>query len=392
MNILIVSGTFPPRKFGGVTASSFKLATSLKQRGHNVTVYTTDTGNDERHRLSVPFHENTNGFDVYYFKNFSNRLAFKYRMYMPLRLISMMHKANKNPFSVVAVQDFRSLLSVIVYFMCKKYNTPYVIQAHGSLTYEEGNTTLKKVYDFFFGRRILSGASKVIALTRFEADQYKALGVQADRIEVIPNWINIEGYTPPPPKGLFLEKCGILPNERVLLSLGRLNKIKGIDLLIHACSEVFEEMENVKLIIAGPDDGDLMRLQSMVKELYLESKVHFVGPLHGEEKIAAYCDADLFVMPSVYEAFGNTILESLACGTPVIVTKGCHIADTIKEVGIVVDCDCHSLSRAIVLLLKDESLLQKYGIAGQNLVFRDFCEEEVINKVESLYGSCTIVE
>jgi glycosyltransferase involved in cell wall biosynthesis len=174
----------------------------------------------------------------------------------------------------------------------------------------------------------------------------------------------------------------------MILSLGRLHKIKGIDLLLFAFLDVIKHYSNVKLIIAGPDGGDLDRLQKLVEELHLESQVFFVGPLYGEEKVAAYNDADLFVLPSVYESFGNTILEALACGTPVIATTGCHIADVVEKVGLVVERDSTLLSEAIIKLLRDDELRCHLGKMGKEMVFKEFSDEVVIKKIEDIYRTC----
>ena len=388
MRILIVSGTFPPRKFGGVTASSFKLATSLKQQGHDVTVYTTDTGNDESHRLSVPFHNKMNGFDIYYFKNMSNWVAFKYRFHTPVGLIPMLNKINEESFDIIAIQDFRSFMSIVIHRICRRYNIPYIIQARGSLPYDEGNYLFKKLYDIAIGRKILREASKVIALSKTEVKQYINFGIEKNKIEIIPNGINVADYQALPDKGAFLQKNNFSPNEKIILSLGRLNKIKGIDLLLKAFAKVVNEISNVTLVIAGPDDGDLPRLKNLVMELKINEKVFFVGPLYGNDKLEAYCDATVFVLSSIYEVFGNTVIESLACGTPVIATSGCHIADVVSHAGIVVDYDADQLKDAILSLVKDENLAKNLGKKGRDLVFKQFDQDIIIDKVIQIYQEC----
>jgi glycogen synthase len=84
MEILVISGTFPPRNFGGVTAVSYNLAKRLVELGHGVTVYTTDVGNSLNSRLDVQDIEVIDGITVHYFKNISNSLAFKHRLSLPL--------------------------------------------------------------------------------------------------------------------------------------------------------------------------------------------------------------------------------------------------------------------------------------------------------------------
>lgn len=387
MKILIVSGTFPPRNFGGVTASTFKLATSLLQSGHDVTVFTTDTGNDEKNRLDVKFCINMDGLKVFYFKNISNILAFRFRFYAPIRLFFHLRSIRES-YDIIEIRDFRSLMSIFLQHFARQNNIPFIIQARGSLTYDEGNYLFKKFFDLLWGRKILKNATKIIAQSKTEADQYQLLGIEPQKIEIIPNWVNLENFQILPEKGIFKKKYSLNPEEKLILSLGRLNKIKGVDLLLLAFSKVLHDVKNVKLIIAGPDDGELVRLKKMAEELEICSDVRFVGPLYGDLKIAAYNDADIFVLPSKYDAFPNTVLESMACGTPVIATTGCHIADIVRENGIVIDYDSNQLKDAIITLIRDEDLAIEMGMRGRGIIFDKFNQETIIKKVIGIYQNC----
>jgi glycosyltransferase involved in cell wall biosynthesis len=99
------------------------------------------------------------------------------------------------------------------------------------------------------------------------------------------------------------------------------------------------------------------RLQRMAKQQGIGEKLFFCGPLGGEAKWAAYRDADIFVLPSQNENFGNTAAEAMAAGTPVVVTEGCGIAPLLKdEAGLVVKHEEQNLCEALLLLLRDEHL------------------------------------
>ena len=384
MKILIISGTFPPRKFGGITGSSFKLAVALKNLGHKVTVFTTDTGNDKNNRLNVESISSLYGFEVYYFKNISNKIAFKYRFYTPIGINSKLRSNIKN-FDIIAIQDYRSIFNIIIYYFSKKYKIPYVIRARGSLPYNVGNKILKIIFDKLYGNKILQSASKLIALSRIEAENFQSFGGDRKKIEIVPNWVNIKDYINLPEKGSFRKKNQISSNKKIILSLGRLNKIKGLDLLILACSEVFNKIENVELIIVGPDDGDFFRLKNLVKSLKIEQKVKFLGPLYGEEKIAAYVDANVFVLPSIYEVFGNTIIEALACGTPVITTIRCQISDLVEKAGLVTEYNSSSMKEAIIKILTDHIFSEKMGNIGRKIVLNEFNHKTIIKRLEKIY-------
>ena len=156
---------------------------------------------------------------------------------------------------------------------------------------------MKWVYDVLFGYRLLRDASKVIALSTVEAEQYRAMGVPEEKIAIIPNGIDLTEYANLPLKGSFKKKFGIDEDEKIVLYLGRIHKIKGIDILVRAFAEIIEKLDDVKLVIVGPDDGYLGEIETQIKSLNIKNKVLIPGPLYGEDKLAAYVDADVYVLP-----------------------------------------------------------------------------------------------
>lgn len=103
-----------------------------------------------------------------------------------------------------------------------------------------------------------------------------------------------------------------------IISLGRLHAVKGYDILIKAMPAILKAYPSTALIIAGPDDGELNKLSSLVDELNLRNHIFFPGPVDGEEKINFLASGDVFALPSHNENFGNVYLEALAAGTPIV--------------------------------------------------------------------------
>ena len=140
-------------------------------------------------------------------------------------------------------------------------------------------------------------------------------------------------------------------------------------------------------MLAGPDEGDgyRRRLELLVAKLGLAGRVLFPGPLYEQDKWSAYRDADIFVLPSQNENFGNTAAEAIACGTPVVVTDCCGIAPLVDgTAGIVVSHSEESIRAALMSLLQDDSLRRLLKSKCDEVVSR-LSWEEPIATMEALY-------
>ena len=384
MKILQVTNFFKPSwESGGPARVAYEISKKLVERGHEVTVYTTD---GFKWRIDVEKNKpaDVDGIKTYYFRNLSSYLTRKMNLPIPYYLPIVARRTLRD-FDMIHIHEYRTVLAIVVHHYAKKYGIPYVLQPHGSLP-RIGKEGLKKLYDWVWGYNILKDASKVIALTKTEAEQCKMMGVDEDKIEIIPNGIDLSEYENPPGRGEFRKKY--LLNEKIILYLGRVHKIKGLDLFARAFAELSKEIDNVKLVIAGPDDGYLTSLKKLVADLEISDKVLFTGPLYGEEKLRAYVDADVYVLPSVYETFPVAVLEACACGVPVIVTDRCGIADFIDgNVGYVVEYDKNQLRDAITKVLSDEGLRRRFRGVGKRLVREKFSWDKVVLDIENIYLS-----
>ena len=173
------------------------------------------------------------------------------------------------------------------------------MQAHGSVLPFFQKEKLKEIFDKQWGFDILHDANRAFALTEIEKEQYLKMGVSESKIEIVPLGINLEEYADLPEKGLFKYKYGIEENEKLILFLGRIHEIKGLDLLIKSFNEI--SSDNVKLAIVGEDFGYKAELEKLILEFNLKDKVVFPGVLTGPDKIEALVDCDIFIMPSRYD-------------------------------------------------------------------------------------------
>ena len=375
MKILQVVQFFSPSCGGSVKITN-NLSEGLAKLGHEVTIITTDFKFDKEYVKSIE----KEGVTVIPFHCLTNIESF---LISPS--IKKWFKENIENFNIIHMHNFRSYQNNVVHRYAKKYDVPYVLQAHGSVLPFFAKQKLKKLYDVIWGYDILRNASKVIALTKIEAEQYKKMGVSADKIEIIPNGVDLSLFDRLPKKGTFRDKYGITADTKIVLYLGRLHKIKGIDLLIAAFSKVQKEVPVSKLVIAGPDDGCLHILQKQADLSKIGRNILFTGPLYGEDKFAAYVDANVYVLPSIYEAFPNTVLEAWACGTPVIVTDRCGIAEVVDKIGYVVEYDKSQLTDAILELLGCDSLSVELGAKGKKLMKEEFNLDDLVKKFEKVY-------
>ena len=381
MRILQVVPYFHPA-YGGPAVAVDYVTRELVRRGHEVTVYTTDTIDSGTRQK--PRYLEIRGVKVRYFRNLSNSLAWHRLSFAP-GIIPQIRKEIKT-FDVIHLQDYRNFQNIVIHHYARKYNVPYLVQARGSVVTFFQKGKLKRFFDAIWGRCILKDASKLIALTLAEVEQYKSMGISDDKIEIIPNGIDILTFEDLPKSGEFRAKYGLKDNQKIVLYLGRIYWIKGLDLLANAFADISRDLSGVKLVIVGPDDGFLPTLQKLIKELGIEEKVLLTGPLYGRDKLEAYVDADVYTLPSVYETFPNTVLEACACGTPVVVTDRCGIADIINgQVGLAIPYEKNQLSDAILRILSDDKIRQRFSLKGRALVREKFDWTRIVDQLEDVY-------
>jgi glycosyltransferase involved in cell wall biosynthesis len=384
MKILHVIPYFVPAfDFGGPLTVTYNSAKMLVKRGHEVTVYTTDTFGS-RGRIAKK-EEIIDGIRVKRFRNLSNSLAYRHNIYFSPDMVFKI-KEDLDKFDIIHLHEYRTMQNIVVHHYANKYGIPYILQAHGSLPRIMAKQRLKIVYDKFFGQGLLTDASRLIALTQTEAEQYKSMGVREEKIEIIPNGIDLSEYDNLPSSGIFRKKWNISNDQKIILFLARIHKIKGPDLLAKAFALISKNDNKLKLVFTGPDGGYLSFLKKLIKELGVEEKVLFTGPLYGRDKLEAYVDADVYVLPSVYEAFSNSVVEACGCGTPIIVTDRCGIANIIDgQVGLVVPYDEDALGKAILNILSDINKKREYDVNGKLLVREKLNWGKIAEQIETMY-------
>ena len=296
--------------FRGVVRVVYEISKELVERGNEVTVYTTDGCREAIGDNKKP--KEIDGVIVYYFKNISKVLKSKLKITNPYYIPWIARKEIKN-FDIIHIHEPRTILAVFISYYARKYNVPYIVQAHGSIMPFFQKILLKKIFDKIWGYNILRDAVRVIAGTNEESMQYMEMGVKENKIEIISNAVDYRQFENIP-QGIFRQKYGIDQNDKIILYLGRINKIKGIDLLLNSFKQLSNQFNNVKLVLIGPDDGFLSEVKMLMDDIG-EERTIYTGLVSEKTKLEAYVDADIYVLPSIKDNFPISVLEALASST-----------------------------------------------------------------------------
>ena len=238
---------------------------------------------------------------------------------------------------------------------------------------------------------ITRNADRIVVASKDEQQllvrYYKA---DADRISVVPCGVNL-GLFQPIAKKDARQQLGLRDDDRILLFVGRVEPLKGIDILLGAAAQVESESDCFVLVVGGDDstrDGEMEHLRDLASQLGIAERVSFMGAVDHERLPLFYNAADVCVVPSFYESFGLVALEAMACGTPVVASRvgGLSVAVRDSETGYLIPWRCpEPFAERLELLLGNEELRHRFGQAAREEVER-FCWANVAEAVLGLYA------
>jgi glycosyltransferase involved in cell wall biosynthesis len=377
MRILQLAPFYSPR-LGGSPQVVYQISKSLVERGQEVTILAGDFGIREAN-----FPEN--GATRIIFPSIS-----RWGFYFTPKLIAWCRKYI-DEFDVIHLHEVRTFQNIVVHWFAVKKRIPYVLSAHGTLPVIVQRKVAKHFYDFLFGNSLLQHAKKFIAVSPTEEGWYRDQGIERERIQLIYNGLDQEEFSHMPLRGEFRKLLGIDKDVKMILYLGRLHRRKGIEFLITAYSRMHQNIGSNLLVIAGPDDGELVKLRSLADKQGLRNHVRFAGPLYGEDKLAAYFDADIVASPGEYEIFGLVPFEALMCGTPVVVSDDCGMGQIIKsaQAGYTVPYgDVEALAQALYHIFANGEEAKQKVVAGQQFIRENLDWNKITNKLIDLYQEC----
>lgn len=271
---------------------------------------------------------------------------------------------------------------------CRRAGVPYVLTPRGMLdpACVSNHSMSKWVYRRLVDRINLTEASGFHFLTTDERDR----AVTGRRLTEFQIAVSPNGATEPPsdtPTGLLRKRfpqLTQLEGKRVVLHLGRLDPIKGIDFQIRALALLSED-ERPTLLLVGPDFGDEQRLRKVAREQQVEPWVVFGGPVYGEERFALLKEADLVLLTSIYDCNPVVATETFMMGGAMLATEGCGLSDLAKGGAVkVVPYNLEEFATAMGLLLaQPETLLSLRSCAQKSA--RSLAWPHVISPLIELY-------
>lgn len=361
MRIAMITGS-TSRKGAGVATAVEGLSASVANRGHDVRVFALEDSSWVE--------------DVHIWKG-APVSTFKTRGPAPLGYAPDMLEALQvfTP-DVAHLHGLWMYTSSNVVQLSRRSGCAYMISPHGmlapaALAFSRRKKWLaRKLYQ----DRCFRLAGAMHATSQTEADQIRAFGLTMP-IALYPNGV-----------ALRARPSGVVP-ERTVLSLGRLHPVKGLDILIRAWADVSGIFPDWTLRIIGPDcDGYANYLRSLAAGYGLRN-VSIEGPIYEERKFRLMAEASLFVLPSLTENFGLTVVESLMMGTPVIASRGTPWAELDEQgCGAWVPGTVGAFARALATFMRlPDSARRDKGASGRAWVREKFSWDSVAEQAEESY-------
>lgn len=382
--VKVIPYPLPVLRFGGPVVQAQVVCRELASRGHEVHVVTTDIGLPD----DMPRDQwiDTDGYQVCYTSTYPHhRLPPYYTPGIRRPLKQVLKTAD-----VVQTNIGLTLTNDMARKLTKRAGVPYVYNAEGALcpTRMQIKPYEKKLFRFCYENRIVREAAVCQAVSQYERETLLDWGVHPERIAVIPNGFSLPPIESCEGKQSIRQELGYAEDDVVILFMGRISQIKGIDLLLTAFDRVAAEFPQAKLVIAGPDEGIQDGLQKLVKQQGLENRVRFPGIIDGEKKSKYLQAADIFALTSHSEGLPNAVIEGLGYGLAMLLTHRCNVPEVTEyEAGHVVEAEVEPIQIALKQLLADAQMRASCQQNARRLAVERFALDKVVDRLEEVYCS-----
>jgi D-inositol-3-phosphate glycosyltransferase len=244
---------------------------------------------------------------------------------------------------------------------------------------------------FDIERRTMAGSDRVVALTAVDRQHMVRHYATLAPIDVIPGGVDLARFSPRP-RLEARQALGLQASSRILLFVGRIQRLKGLEVLLRAFARL-DDLD-ARLVVVGGQRGtghesrEIGRVQNLAAKLGMEDRTRFVGAVAHEQLPLYYSAADVTVMPSSYESFGLVAVESLACGTPVVATRVGGLSSLVRdgETGLLVPWrDAELFADRLRQILTDQPLRQHLASNARESVLR-FSWERIADEHLAVYA------
>ncbi len=359
MKILHVTPAYEPAwHLGGVVRSVSQLCRGLAALGHEVTVFTTDSGGDRRMEVPVNRPVEVGGVEVTYFRSdFTPRFGYS-------RALRDACRERLAGFDMVHLTSLWWYPGLAAAWAARWHGKPYVVSPTGGLTtYSLRQKRWKKrIYLTLWEKNNLKAASALRFTSTWECLQSAGLGLTVPSF-VVPNSFHMDGQGYVPSKSEARRQLALPDEARVISFLGRLHTVKALDLLVRAFARIEAHFPQAFLILAGPDGGMLRPLAGLATKLGIADRLKFPGMVPPENRGALFAATDLFALVSHHENFGNAAVEAMLAGVPVLVSEHVGICREVAAdgAGVVVPLNVEAIAEALKKMLSDPEGLREMG-------------------------------
>lgn len=366
----------PAVDFGGVRTVCRHLVDAMVRRGHSVTVLTTDVAS-RRARLQS-LRERVRGAEVIRVRNLSQRLVAA-NLFTPWRF-GRTFDALAAEHDLVHVHDVFNWLTVQVARSLRRRHVPSVLSTDGLFSFDRrrGRARTRQLLYGAFGRHVVSAFDLIHAVRPEELD-CEALGLSRQRMRYIANGVP---YPPPAGDGARFRARWELGERTVVLFVGQLMAMKGVDMLRALAAERAGDA-SLQFVFAG----QTVQGAPVAAGSRPAPNVLYVGFLQGQDLADAYAAASVYALPSYFDVMPNTALDALAHGVPMLLTPQCLLPE-VGEVGagVLIEPSLPSLRAGLDELLAARARWPEMAAAGRALVAERFALDRIHDRYEAMYA------
>lgn len=399
MRVLHVIRSLDP-KCGGPPSAIRTIVPEQIRRGHEVAILTTTCRHRETEGISQEAFLNAmredpafEGVDLCMapaHEGIGPTRAFAYAPKGVRWLRHQIRVAGRAP-DIIHLHEVFGYLHAMVPGIARGSSIPYIFRPAGALDetcFKRGHRLLKSLFSQCWLKRGIQKAAFIHLTSHLEAQQIKHLSdwFSEDRIRLIPFGLRLGEYDAADAVRAFQTMFPQLVGHRTILHAARIHAIKRLDWVVEAMSLLPPEFADVKLLVAGSDNGFRTVVERVVRKCQLEDRVIFAGFLSGQVKYGAFEASDVFVMPSVHENYGFSVVEALAHGTPSIVTRGVASSVYVEKsgAGVVVGDSPRSIAEGlrVALSMTDPKLRQR----ARDYIKKNLSHESALSAIDAMYN------